>query len=86
MRPAGIAEVDAAKADGRWAAAYAPQREAVVPHDLAAAVAERPRAAAAFDALGKSEQYALILDVVTARSPTTRAARIRTAIAALEGR
>lgn len=84
MRPAGLAEVEAAKADGRWNAAYASQRDATVPPDLEAALAANPRAAAAFEALGKTKQFVLILDVVTARVPETRAAHVRKVIAALE--
>jgi uncharacterized protein YdeI (YjbR/CyaY-like superfamily) len=80
MRPAGQAEVDAAKADGRWAAAYASQKDATVPDDLAAALADAPAAARAFDALNRTEQYAVILDVVTARTDATRATRIRRAV------
>ena len=84
MRPAGLAEVAAAQADGRWDAAYASQREATVPPDLAAALAASPRAAAAYSALGRTAQYAVILDVVTARTPETRAAHVTAAISALE--
>ena len=84
MRPAGLAEVEAAKADGRWDAAYESQKNATVPPDLATALAASPRATAAFEALGKTDQYAVILDVVTARSPETRAAHVRKAIDALE--
>ena len=84
MRPSGLAEVEAAKADGRWAAAYASQRNATVPPDLAAALAANPRAAKAFGALGKTRQFAVILDVVTARTPKTRSAHLHKAIAALE--
>jgi len=84
MRPAGVAEVEAAKADGRWDAAYESQKDATVPPDLAAAMAASPRAAEAFEALGKTDQYAVILDVVTARTPETRSAHLRKAIAALE--
>jgi len=84
MRPAGLAEVVAAKADGRWDAAYESQKDATVPPDLAAALAASPRATAAFEALGKTDQYAVILDVVTARLPETRATHVRKAIAALE--
>jgi len=84
MRPSGLAEVEAAKADGRWDAAYESQKEATVPPDLAAALASSPRAKASFEALGKTVRYAVILDVVTARSPETRAAHVRKAIAALE--
>ena len=86
MRPSGLAEVEAAKADGRWDAAYESQREATVPPDLAAALAASPRAATAFASLSKTSQYAVILDVVTARAPRTRAARISKAIAELEAR
>ena len=71
-------------ADGRWLAAYASQREATVPPDLAAALAASPRAAAAYAALGRTGQYAVILDVVTARTPATRATHVRSAIDALE--
>jgi uncharacterized protein YdeI (YjbR/CyaY-like superfamily) len=86
MRPAGLAEVEAAKADGRWDAAYESQRNAIVPPDLAAALAASPRAAETFDSLGKSGQYAVILDVVTARTAESRAAHLRKAVTALEAR
>ncbi len=84
MREQGIAEVDAARVDGRWDAAYAPQSEAEVPDDLAAALAKRPQAAAAFDQLTKSQQFVLILDVVTARNPATRAAHVEKVVSTLE--
>lgn len=84
MRPAGLAEVEAARADGRWDAAYESQKDATVPPDLAAALAASPRAAAAFETLRKTDRYAVILDVVTARSPETRAAHVRKAVMALE--
>lgn len=84
MRPSGLAEVEAAKADGRWAAAYESQRNATVPPDLAAALAANRRAAKAFEALGKSEQYAVILKLITARTDAARATRLRKAIAGLE--
>jgi uncharacterized protein YdeI (YjbR/CyaY-like superfamily) len=84
MRPAGLSEVAAAKADGRWAAAYESQRNATVPPDLAAALAASRQAAQAFDALSKTRQYAVILKLVTARTATARAAQLRTAMTALE--
>jgi uncharacterized protein YdeI (YjbR/CyaY-like superfamily) len=84
MRPPGLAEVEAAKADGRWDAAYTSQKQATVPPDLAAALAASPVAASAFESLSKTNQYAVILDIVTARTPSTRAAHIRKAITALE--
>jgi uncharacterized protein YdeI (YjbR/CyaY-like superfamily) len=84
MRPPGMAEVEAAKADGRWDAAYASQKEATVPADLAAALAASPVASSAFDSLSKTAQYGVILEVVTARTEKTRAAHISKAITALE--
>ncbi len=84
MRASGLAEVEAAKADGRWAAAYEPQRNASVPADLAAALATNPRAAAAFGALNKTQRYAVSLKLVTARTATARAAQLRRAMTALE--
>ena len=86
MRPPGLAEVAAAKADGRWDAAYASQKEATVPPDLADALAASPQAASAFESLNKTERYAVILDIVTARNPETRTTHLRKAIAALEER
>jgi uncharacterized protein YdeI (YjbR/CyaY-like superfamily) len=86
MRPSGLAEVEAAKADGRWAAAYESQRNATVPPDLAAALAASPQAAQAFVALGKTERYAVIMKLVTARTATARSAQLRRAMTALEAR
>uniref|UniRef100_A0AAU1ZUZ7 YdeI/OmpD-associated family protein n=1 Tax=Streptomyces sp. NBC_00093 TaxID=2975649 RepID=A0AAU1ZUZ7_9ACTN len=84
MRPGGLAEVDAAKADGRWEAAYESQREASVPDDLVAALEREPRAKAAFEALGRSGRYqAVLLPLLTARTPETRAARLAAAVARL---
>ena len=73
MRPAGQAEVDAAKTDGRWDAAYESQRMAEVPADLAAALAGNARARAAFQSLGRSDRYAVILPLLKARGPEARA-------------
>ena len=84
MRPSGLAEVEAAKADGRWDAAYESQALATVPPDLADALVASPRAARAFESLSKTRRYAVILDLVTTRTPRTRSAHLRKAIAALE--
>jgi uncharacterized protein YdeI (YjbR/CyaY-like superfamily) len=84
MRPPGLAEVEAAKADGRWAAAYQSQRNATVPPDLAAALASSPQAAQAFDAYTKTQRYAMILNLMTARTPAARAAQLRKTMTALE--
>jgi Bacteriocin-protection, YdeI or OmpD-Associated len=73
MRAAGLAQVAAAKAGGRWQAAYESQRAAAVPPDLAAALATGARAKAAFERLGKSGRYAVILPLLKARTAHTRA-------------
>jgi uncharacterized protein YdeI (YjbR/CyaY-like superfamily) len=80
MRPEGLTEVDAAKADGRWEGAYESQKEAMVPPDLAAALEDSPGAARAFEALGRTDRFAILVDLATARSPGTRSARLRRAI------
>lgn len=76
MRPAGQAQVEAAKADGRWAAAYPGQKNATVPEDLAAALDADPRARAFFEALSGGNRYAILYRVLDAKKPATRAARI----------
>jgi uncharacterized protein YdeI (YjbR/CyaY-like superfamily) len=76
MRPPGLAVVDAAKADGRWDAAYASQRTAQVPAEVVAALDQDPAAKARFDALDKSGQYLLYLPVLQARTAETRARRV----------
>jgi uncharacterized protein YdeI (YjbR/CyaY-like superfamily) len=73
---AGQAEIDAAKADGRWESAYAPQGSATVPEDLAAALDADPPARAFFDALTGANRYAILYRVHEAKKPATRAARI----------
>ncbi|WP_330287557.1 YdeI/OmpD-associated family protein [Streptomyces sp. NBC_00576] len=83
MRPGGLAEIDAAKADGRWEAAYESQRNASVPDDLVAALERDPRAKAAFEALGRTDQYQVVLPVLKARTPDIRAARLAAAVAGL---
>lgn len=83
MRPAGFAEIEAARADGRWAAAYESQSTAETPPDLAAALAAHPRAAAAFDNLGRSERYAVILPVLKALDPPARARVVAREVARL---
>jgi uncharacterized protein YdeI (YjbR/CyaY-like superfamily) len=84
MRPAGLAEVEAAKADGRWQAAYDSQRTAEIPADLAAALADHPRAQAAFDRRDRSDRYAVILQLLKARTPERRSQLLERAIAELE--
>jgi uncharacterized protein YdeI (YjbR/CyaY-like superfamily) len=78
MRPAGLAAVEAAKADGRWDRAYAGPASITVPDDLTAALAEHPGAAEFFDTLDSANRYAVLWRVHTAASPQTRAKRIAT--------
>jgi uncharacterized protein YdeI (YjbR/CyaY-like superfamily) len=83
MRPAGLAQVEAARADGRWEAAYAPQRTATVPDDLRRALDADPAAAAAFEALDSQNRYAILYRVQDAKRPETRARRIARFVAML---
>jgi uncharacterized protein YdeI (YjbR/CyaY-like superfamily) len=75
MRPAGQAQVDAAKADGRWDAAYAPPSTIEVPDDLVAAL-EAAGAAEAFAALKSQDRYSILFQLHDAKRPETRARRI----------
>ena len=87
MRPAGLAAVEAAKADGRWERAYAGSATITVPDDLADALAAEPAAKEAFDALDGANRYAVLWRVHTASTPATRARRIATLVRMLaEGR
>ncbi len=76
MKPPGLAEVERAKKDGRWAAAYAGQKTATVPDDLAAALAVDPRAAAFFATLDSRNRYAILFRLHGAKKPETRARRL----------
>ena len=83
MKPAGLAEVERAKADGRWDAAYDSPKTMTVPDDLAAALAKNPKAQAAFDALAGSHRYTILYAVHDAKRPETRARRIEKFVAML---
>jgi uncharacterized protein YdeI (YjbR/CyaY-like superfamily) len=83
MLPPGRAAVEAAKADGRWAAAYAPPSEAEVPADLAAAIAANPAAQAMFDVLTKANRFALIVRVNSVKRAETRQRKIDQFVAML---
>ena len=87
MRPAGLAAVEAAKADGRWERAYAGPATITMPDDLAAALDAEPAARTAYDALDGQNRYAVLHRVHTAATPATRAKRIAAAVDMLrEGR
>ncbi len=83
MHPAGLAEVERAKADGRWDSAYAGQAGIEVPADVVAALAEVPGARAMFDILTSQNRYAVLYRIESAKRPDTRARRIERFVAML---
>jgi uncharacterized protein YdeI (YjbR/CyaY-like superfamily) len=83
MRPAGLAEVERAKADGRWAAAYAGQATTEVPADLASALAKAPRAQAMFAILTAQNRFAILHRVAATQRAETRIRRIEHFVAML---
>jgi len=84
MQPAGLREVEAAKADGRWEAAYAGQSTATVPEDLQLALDANPAAAEFFATLNSANRYAILYRVHEPKRPETRAKRIEKFVAMLE--
>ena len=76
MHDAGRAAVAAAKADGRWEAAYAGQASAAVPDDLASAIAANPRAHAMFEVLTAANRFAILHRLTTIKRPETRVRKI----------
>ena len=84
MRPTGLAEVERARADGRWDAAYEPQSTAQVPDDLRRELDTRPEAAAFFASLDSRNRYAILYRLQDAKRPETRARRLAEFVALLE--
>ena len=76
MRPAGVAEVERAQADGRWDAAYDSPGRIQVPDDLQAELDARPAAAAFFAQLNSTNRYAILYRLHDAKKPETRARRL----------
>jgi uncharacterized protein YdeI (YjbR/CyaY-like superfamily) len=83
MHPAGVAEMERAKADGRWDAAYAGPAEIEVPPDFAEALAGEPNAQAMFEGLTSQNRYAVLYRITTAKRADTRARRIEEFVAML---
>lgn len=83
MQPPGLAQVERAKADGRWDAAYASQSTATIPDDFQAALDANPEARAFFGTLNGANRYAILWRIQTAKKEETRAARIATFITML---
>jgi uncharacterized protein YdeI (YjbR/CyaY-like superfamily) len=84
MKAPGYAAIEAAKNDGRWDAAYASPKNAEVPAELRAALDSHPKAKAFFETLNKTNRYAAIWRITTARTERTRASRIEKIITMLE--
>jgi uncharacterized protein YdeI (YjbR/CyaY-like superfamily) len=76
MRAGGMREIERAKQDGRWDAAYAPQSRATVPPDFQAALDSDPAAKESFAALDSANRYAMLFRIADAKRPGTRAQRI----------
>ena len=83
MTPAGLAAVEAAKADGRWDAAYAGSATAETPPDLLAALAANPAAQAMFDVLTSQNRYALYHRLTALKTEAARARRVEEYVAML---
>jgi uncharacterized protein YdeI (YjbR/CyaY-like superfamily) len=83
MHPAGIEEVERAKADGRWQTAYAGSASIEVPPDLMKALATEPKAQAMFERLSRQNRYAILYRIATAKRADTRARRIQQFVAML---
>ena len=83
MQPAGQAQIDAAKADGRWERAYDGARTSTVPEDLQAALEAEPAAKALFATINASNRYAILWRIQTAAKAETRARRIEQLVAML---
>ena len=86
MRPAGVREIERAKADGRWDAAYDGQATMRVPDDLQRELDARPAAAAFFAGLDSRNRYAILFRLHDAKKPETRARRLEKFVAMLEAR
>ena len=83
MQPPGLAEVERAKADGRWARAYAPASTIQVPDDLAAALAKQPKAKAFFATINAANRYAILYRIESVKKPETRARNLDKFVAML---
>ena len=83
MKPAGLREVEKAKADGRWDAAYESQSNATVPEDLQRELDKNPAAAAFFETLNSTNRYAILYRIEEAKKPETRTRRIEKFVAML---
>ena len=86
MKPAGLREVERAKADGRWDTAYESQRAATVPEDLRRELEKNDAAREFFQTLNSANRYAILYQIGDAKKPETRARRIEKFVAMLAER
>jgi uncharacterized protein YdeI (YjbR/CyaY-like superfamily) len=84
MTSAGLAEIAAAKADGRWKAAYSSSSSAAAPADFLKALAKHKKASAFFKTLSKANRYSIVYRLQTAKTPETRQKRMETILQMLE--
>jgi uncharacterized protein YdeI (YjbR/CyaY-like superfamily) len=84
MKPAGLGQIELAKADGRWEAAYASPASIEVPDDLQAALDDNPKAAEFWAGLNKSNRFAILYQLQDAKKPETRARRLDKFLGMLE--
>jgi uncharacterized protein YdeI (YjbR/CyaY-like superfamily) len=84
MRPAGLAQTELAKTEGRWDTAYAPASTAEAPPDLVAALDANPKAAAFFATLKGANRYAILYRIGAVKTPQARARKIAQFVAMLE--
>jgi uncharacterized protein YdeI (YjbR/CyaY-like superfamily) len=83
MQPAGLAQIEAAKQDGRWEAAYAPQSSQAIPEDFQRALEQNPEAHEFFKTLRGTRRYSFLYRIQDAKRPETRARRIEQFVAML---
>jgi uncharacterized protein YdeI (YjbR/CyaY-like superfamily) len=84
MKPSGLKEVEAAKADGRWDKAYSSQKDQSMPEDFLRELAKNKNASEFFETLNKSNKYAIAWQLLDAKRPETRERRVKKFIAMLE--
>ena len=84
MTAAGVKAVEAAKADGRWKAAYSSPKNAVVAEDFMKELVKNKKAGAFFKTLNKANVYSIVYRLQTAKKPETRAKRMKTILAMME--
>ena len=84
MRPAGLKQIESAKADGRWEMAYDSPRNAEPPDDLVKALRNSPKARKAFDGLSSQNRYAILWRIQNAKRPETRSKWVERCVTMLE--